>query len=92
MDIYILNRRSIIMQRQLRKSVESNRQVFIVRVMPPVSEFDDTLGMLGLCGRQLDGHPAMTDASTERSDPSTYAKFLVYRQTVFVTPKPEHRT
>jgi len=57
--------------------------------MPAVSEFDDTLGVLGLCGRQLDGHPAMTDASTERSDPSTDAKFPVYRQTVLVTPKPD---
>jgi hypothetical protein len=49
------------------------------------------LGMLWPCGRQVDGHSAMTDASTERSDPSTYTKFLIYRHTVLVTPKPEHR-
>src|SRR5262249_44581453 len=69
MNIYILNRRSIVPQRHLRKSIESDRQVFVVRIMPAVSEFDDTLGMLRLCGRQVDGHSAMTDASTECSDP-----------------------
>src|SRR6516165_3532536 len=91
MDIDILNRRPIVIQRHLRKSVESDRQVFVVRIMPAVSEFDDTLGMLWPGGRQVDGHSAMTDASTKRSDPSTYAIFLVYRHTVLVTPKPKHR-
>jgi hypothetical protein len=31
------------MQGHFRKSIESDRQVFVVRVMPAVSEFDDRI-------------------------------------------------
>ena len=59
--------------------------------MPAVRKFNGTLRMLWQGGRQLDGHPAMADASTEHPYASTYAKFLIYRQAVLMTPKPEHR-
>src|SRR6267378_3888989 len=47
--------------------------------------------MLWLCGRQVDGHPAMADAPAERPDAARHAVFRVDRHAMLVSPKPQHR-
>src|SRR5260370_22877589 len=90
-DVYIIDRHSIAIQPNSREPVKADRQVFIVGIEPIVNEFDGALGMLWLCGWQVDGHPAMADAPAERPDAARRAVFRVDRHAMLVSPKPQHR-
>ena len=52
-----MDRHSIAIQPNSREPVKSDRQIFIVGIGPIVNEFDGTVGMLRLRGRQVDGIP-----------------------------------
>src|SRR5260370_30260350 len=91
-DVYIIDRHSIAIQPNSREPVKSDRQIFIVGIGPIVNEFDGTFWMLWLCGRQVDGHPAMADAPAERPDAAGHPVFGVDRDAMLMSPKPQHRS